>query len=100
MKNKIIKVSNDKELIKLWLYKLQKNTLFILEKDIFGLNIGRKEQNLFMMKHVSKRIIILKIKIYVILEIINAIRKEVQVNVMDVVIKTLQEEQYGRKNVN
>ncbi len=42
-----------------------------------------------MMKHVSKRIIILKIKIYVILEIINAIRKEVQVNVMDVVIKTL-----------
>ena len=43
MKNKIIKVSNDKELIKLWLYKLQKNTLFILEEDIFGLNIGRKE---------------------------------------------------------
>ena len=42
MKNKIIKVSNDKELIIffriLWLYKLQKNTLFILEKDIFGLN--------------------------------------------------------------
>ncbi len=47
MKNKIIKVSNDKELIIffriLWLYKLQKNTLFILEKGIFGLNIGRKE---------------------------------------------------------
>lgn len=42
MKNKIIKVSNDKELLsffrKLWLYKLQKNTLFILEEDIFELN--------------------------------------------------------------
>lgn len=80
MKNKIIKVNNDKELIsffrKLWLYKLQKNTLFILEEDIFGLNKiitalniknRKKRIEFYMMKHVSKWIIILKIKIYAVL---------------------------------